>query len=256
MLTDCPRVRTVLLSDPRADSDDLRLHLQSCAECARYAERLNEFEQRLGLALRVDLPGAGLPGSLDAPSATVVPFRPRAAGFNRPGLLAGRGTSRRGWLAAAASVALAVVVAGALWIGSPERSLAADVVGHMRLEPQAWAVTNDAVPEPALDRVLDESHLRLKAGAGLVSYAQSCGFRGHQVPHLVVQTDAGPITVMLLIHEKVSRRRSFDENGYRGILMPIPGHGGLAVLEKGGKAGMPDVDRVAAQVLGAIECTS
>jgi hypothetical protein len=100
---------------------------------------------------------------------------------------------------------------------------------------------------------LAESHVRLKANAGLVSYANSCLFRGHQVPHLVVQTDAGPVTVMVLTHESARTSMRFDEHGYRGMIMPIPGHGSIAVLERGPTADMNTMERVAAKVLGAID---
>jgi hypothetical protein len=39
--------------------------------------------------------------------------------------------------------------------------------------------------------VLAEAHLRLNLRSGMGSYAQSCPFRGHHVPHLAVQTDLG-----------------------------------------------------------------
>ena len=50
---------------------------------------------------------------------------------------------------------------------------------------------------------------------------------------MVVQTEAGPVTVMLLAHEKVSRRQEFSEEGYSGVLLPA-GEGSVAVLTRGG----------------------
>src|ERR1700680_3148137 len=77
----------------------------------------------------------------------------------------------RRWLAAAASVLLGTAVAVSLWVAAPGRRLAADVVKHMAGEPNAWARTEVPVPEPDLAKVLADSHVRLKATAGLVSYA-------------------------------------------------------------------------------------
>jgi hypothetical protein len=104
-----------------------------------------------------------------------------------------------------------------------------------------------------LDQVLGESHVRLKGGAGLVSYANSCLFRGHHVPHLVVQTDSGPVTVMVLPHESAWSSTRFDEDGYRGIIVPVPGHGSIAVLERGPATGMAEVQDVASKVLAALD---
>lgn len=159
------------------------------------------------------------------------------------------------WLAAAASVLLAAAVAASLWIAAPGASLAADVVSHMAEEPAAWTRTDLPVPPPKLQQVLGDSHIRLKPDAGLVSYANSCLFRGHVVPHLVVQTAEGPVTVMVLTHESLRRAVTFNEQGYRGVIVPVPHHGSLAVLARGADSDSARISGVAARVLGAIDWT-
>jgi hypothetical protein len=154
----------------------------------------------------------------------------------------------------AASLVVALLV-GTLWLGAPHASLAADVVTHMAGEPEAWARTDVAVPAADLTAVLAEAHMRLRPDAGMVSYAQSCLFRGHHVPHLVVQTDMGPVTVMVLVHEHVTAARMFDEGGYRGTIVPVPGHGSIAVLVKGEEGDLAQVESVAARVKDAIVWT-
>jgi len=67
------------------------------------------------------------------------------------------------------------------------------------------------------------------------------------VPHLVVQTANGPMTVMLLAHEKVSGRQEFSEGGFAGVLLPA-GEGSVAVLMQDGK--VPDA--AATQVLSGV----
>ena len=122
-------------------------------------------------------------------------------------------------------------------------------------EPQAWARTDLPVPSPELESVLRNTHMRLRPEAGLVSYAQSCSFRGHKVPHLVVQTGMGPVTVMVLIHESVASPKSFDEQGYRGVIVPVRGHGSVAVLAQAQSGNLASVEKVAARVEDAIEWT-
>ena len=91
--------------------------------------------------------------------------------------------------------------------------------------------------------MLDEP-LRLVAalrGAGVklditsdrITYAQSCWFRGHYVPHLVVQTAQGPATVLILRNQRVNARQTFHEAGMSGVIVPAP-QGSLAVLTRGG----------------------
>ncbi len=118
----------------------------------------------------------------------------------------------------------------------------------MRGEPQAWRRTEVPVPGSKLGDVLRDSHLRLAAegGAGIVSYASSCEFRGKHVPHLVIQTEAGPVTVMVLVHERMSKPVQFDEQGYRGVIVPVSGHGSLAVLTRGSATDLGTVEHIAA----------
>ena len=239
--------------DPRDPDLQLREHRESCHDCNLYTERLLRFESRLDRALRVTLPaGADLATPADAAwearagaaaalSDRVVPLR--------------RKSSRKGWLAMAASVLLAVVVAGALWLSVPGPSLAADVVTHMAGEPDAWRRTDVPVPGSELKDVLRDSHLRLAADAVMVSYASSCAFRGHHVPHLVIQTESGPVTVMVLVHERVSKPMQFDEQGYRGVIVPVAGHGSLAVLTRGAATDPKTIEHIAARVLDSIVWT-
>jgi len=47
----------------------------------------------------------------------------------------------------------------------------------------------------------------------------------------------------------------FDEEGYRGVILPVSGHGSLAVLAKDQSGDLAAVEKVAAQVRAAIEFT-
>lgn len=230
-MMDCNTVRRAILADPRAASPELTAHLESCAACAAYVERVLLFETRLERALEVVPP---------ARAARVLPFKRRELRL------------RGGWLAAAASVLIVLAMSSGVWLVIPHASLAADVVAHVAGEPQAWARTDAPVPSAQLARALRAAHVRLAPGAPMVSYAQSCWFRGHFVPHLVVQTDHGPVTVMVLVHEPVARPVPFDEGGYRGILVPDPGHGSLAVLARDHGADLKSVEATAARVEQAL----
>ena len=242
-MMDCTRFRRSLMADPHDPDPELREHLKSCHDCNPYAERLWRFESTLERALRLPLPAHAAAPSFDR----VVPLRAK-----RPQSALRHPAYRKGWLTMAASVLLACVVAGGLWLSVPRSSLAADVVNHMKGEPQAWRRTDVPVPSAALQGVLRDSHLRLGAAAGVVSYASSCAFHGHQVPHLVIQTESGPATVMVLVHEHVTKPVQFDEHGYRGVIVPVAGHGGLAVLTRGPDADVSSVERIAHRVLDSI----
>ncbi|HLW23256.1 MAG TPA: DUF3379 family protein [Steroidobacteraceae bacterium] len=280
-MIDCSAFRRALLADPHDPRPELAEHRASCAECAGYAQRVLLFEERLERALRVTPParqpasgdmheggrdrattGAGAAGVAGTAGTAVAA---RAAGARAGGPAGAHEASRTlplrrrralrvrgGWLAAAASVLIVLAMMTSLWLAVPHASLAADVVAHMAGEPQAWTRTGTPVPAGQLDRVLREARVSIAPGAPMVSYAQSCWFRGHQVPHLVVQTEHGPVTVMVLVHESVKQPVRFDEGGYRGVLLPDDAHGSLAVLARDRDADLDAVRATAVRVRNAL----
>lgn len=233
----CSDVRFALGAEPGNEDPALAEHLDQCPSCAAYASDMHELDRRLKDALQVGVPELELPtGPYPAPA-------PAAAAGG--GGLAGRETTRR--FALAASVAAVAVLAGLLWAGFPRQSLASDVVSHMAHEPQAWTATR-ALSAAEIDAVMSRSGVRLSGDLPDVTYAHRCWFRGRHVPHLVVQTPAGPVTVMVLPDESVAAPTAFNEGGYRGTLVPAR-HGAIAVLARDAV----DTAAVAAQALGAIE---
>src|SRR6202167_5311106 len=118
-------------------------------------------------------------------------------------------------------------------------------------EPDAWS-TRTPVQGSELEAVLRDSHLRLSEGAGPVSYAASCAFRGHRVPHLVLQTESGPVTVMVLVHENVPKPVRFEGGGSRGVIVPVAGHGSLPVLTRGSSTNIKRVEAIPPRLQGSI----
>jgi hypothetical protein len=227
--------RAAVLANPHDTDAELRAHREACAECRAFTEQLLKFESRLERAMRVTIPS----------KADVLPFERKRA--NAP-------PAARRWMALAASVLLGAAIVGGVWLSLPQPTLAAAVVAHMAGEPDAWQRT-EAVPQPELADVLKDSKLHLKPDAGIVSYASSCSFRGHRVPHLVVQTSSGPVTVMVLVHESVPHVTQFSSEGYRGTIVPVPGHGSIAVLMRGSGIGAGEIERIAARVDDSIVWT-
>jgi hypothetical protein len=240
-MMNCAAYRRSMLSDPHDLDAALVEHRGNCRDCSLYTERLLRFESRLDRALRVTLPEPKKLAAGPPPADRVVPLR--------------RPIHRNRWLAMAASVLLACVVAAGLWLSIPDRSLAADVVKHVRDKPKSWLRTDVPVSGGELEDVLRNSNMRLTGKSGIVSYASSCSFRGHHVPHLVVQTQSGPVTVMVLVHERVSKPMEFDEQGYRGVIVPVAGHGSLAILALGSATDLTTVEHIAAQVQDSIVWT-
>jgi hypothetical protein len=230
-MIDHEHYRRALLADPSLSDPELTAHRNACAQCRAFTDRVVSFEQRLALALKVPI----------TTGADILPFARRSAPPAQ---------SRR-WFALAASVLISLGVASGFWLAAPRSTLAAEVVAHMAGEPDAWNA-HEPIPGRKLATVLAKANMSLDPRALAVTYANSCEFRGHIVPHLVVQTSRGPVTVMVLVHERVAKPKEFDESGYRGTIVPVPNHGSLAVLMRAPGATIANVDAIASQVRSAI----
>ena len=239
----CDEARFALEADPSDDDAALAAHVMQCPDCAVHRRQLRELDCRVRAALEVPVPDTA-PPRFDAADLAAREDNNVVA---LPASAPARVRRLAGGLALAASVAGVAVLAGLLWAGFPRDSLAADVVAHMAHEPDAWSTTAPlAAPEVA--RVLARSGLRLRPGAVEVTYASTCWFRARRVPHLVVRTATGPVTVMVLTGERLAARERFDEGGFRGVLVPA-GAVSLAVLARD----EADVESAAARTLAALE---
>jgi hypothetical protein len=208
----CEQARLMIGADPEGSAPELEQHLQECESCRQFRTEMRTLE-------------ANIRRALERPPASA-----RAARFTwRP-------------LALAASVFVAMLAVLAVWLVRPSDTLAREVVAHVQEEPESW-LARQHVDAQSIDAALRGAGVKLDITSDRISYAQSCWFRDHYVPHLVVQTAQGPATVLILRNQHVSARRSFQEGGMSGVIVPAP-QGSIAVLTRGGA----DTDAVAAQM--------
>lgn len=226
---DCLEFRRAAGADPRRLEPEARAHADACPRCTEHLRQLRALDERILDALRVPVPE-----SARFPAGTAAP-----------------GLDRRRWYALAASIVAGVLVGTLLWVSGPRNSLAQDVIEHLEHEPGALAVTKSPEDDAVLGRVLERGGIRLRPDAGLVSYANSCRFRGRTVPHLVVQTDAGPVTVMVLRDEKPAGPVNVSEDGFAGTIVPA-GPGSIAVVGASGA----DIEQITTRVIAAVEWLS
>jgi hypothetical protein len=223
MSMNCQEAKLLIGADPGAEDPHLAEHIAQCPDCTRYRQELRDMDRVVSAALRVDF-------NVAAPRAARVSQRPL-------------------WAVAAS---LIVVLVGALaWLLNPRDTFAAQVIDHVNGEAFSLVRTSQATDPAELAGILSRAGIQLKPDAMLVSYAASCRFRGHTVPHLVVQTDRGPVTVLVLVEETIrGKSNRIDEGGFQGVVMPAP-RGSLVVLGQDG-----DVASVAATVLNALDYTA
>lgn len=218
-------------AEPEAPpSTELSEHLAGCAECAQFRREMIALDANIRRAL-----GQGpADAHAAAPVASVTPIT--SARTARPEKSANVWS---GW-ALAASFAVASVLV--IWALRPTDTLAHEIVAHVEYESDSWSRKQPVSPAVVND-TLAKAGIALDMSSDKVMYARSCLFRGHLVPHLVVSTSKGPITVLVLPDEKVARRTDFHEDGMSGVITPAP-RGSIAVLTQGSQ----DIDEVAQQI--------
>ena len=224
---DCLEFRRLAGADPQHPEAAVLEHAAGCPRCAGYLRQTLELDRHILAALSVPVPPR---------------HARRATGSAVPGL------DRRRWYALAASIVAGVLVGSLLWVGGPRNSLAQDVLAHMDHEPEAFVVTTTPADDAVLGRVLERGGIRLRPEVGTVSYANSCRFRGRTVPHLVVQTDGGPVTVMVLRNEPLDAPVRFAEERFAGTIVPA-GPGSIAVIG----TGEAELEQITERVLAAVD---
>ncbi len=200
----CERARLRIGADPSGSAPELEQHLHDCADCRQFREEMRTLDANIRRALERPPPWVGAPRL---------------------------GATWRPW-ALAASVLLAMLAVLSVWLLRPSDTLAREVVAHVQEEPESW-LARQHVDTQSIDETLRGAGVKLDITSDRITYAQSCWFREHYVPHLVVQTAQGPVTVIILRNQRVNGRRTFHESGMSGVIVPAP-QGSIAVLTRGG----------------------
>jgi Protein of unknown function (DUF3379) len=214
----CETFKQAIGADPANAQSEVLEHAQSCEACAQYRAEMTALNGLIQRALQIDV----------KPQTSALHF------------------ATMNWRIAA-TVLVSVVVFSLGWLAYPRESLAEQVVEHV-LEEAPWFVRTDArIDQEAVRKVLNDSGVFLAGEPLAVSYANLCPFGKHHVAHLIVQTNDGPVTVIVLPHERaIAQLQRFEERGFAGTFVPAP-RGVIAVLAKEG-----DVDEVAATALRAL----
>ena len=216
----CRDARLAIGAEPHAVPPGLAEHLTGCAACSQFQREMIALEANIRRALA------------EAPLAART--RPQR-----------RFSTWSGW-ALAASILVAVLSTLVIWTLRPAETLAREVITHVNGEPDSWS-SSVPVAAPTLDGILRAAGVALDANSNSVVYARSCRFRGHDVPHLVVKTSHGPVTVLILRNVHVGAREAFHESGMTGVITPAP-QGSIAVLGRGDA----NLDEVSEQMRRAV----
>lgn len=212
----CEEYRQTIAADPSYDGGEA--HLSACASCKAYRDEMRSLDQQIGRALEISVPELRTPELPDIDTADVVslPVRRR---FTAPVRLA-----------VAATVVLAAFV-GLRIIGGNVTypSLAEEIVAHLDHEPYSLRVTDEPVSDRRLAKVVPVDVANMNHDSGLITYAQTCVINGKKIPHLVIQGERGPVTILLLPDEAIDEAVQLEGESINGVLLPVGG-GSVAII--------------------------
>jgi len=215
-MMNCEEYRQAISADPAFDGG--AKHVLSCSDCQAFRREMQGLNVRIAKAMQLSVPVLKLPELPEIDTEKVVPLAAR------------RSLSRPIWFAMAASVLFAVVMgARLLGIGITYDSLGEEILAHLDHEPYALRVTSTPVSDRRLAKAVPTDVADIDHSAGLVTYAQSCKINGKRVPHLVIQGENGPVTILLMPEQPVSASQTLDGENIHGVILPVGG-GSIAII--------------------------
>jgi len=230
---DCKTFRDRIEADPAHLDKDCAEHIEGCAPCTAYSDRVRNAEWLIHEALRFDVAATKRYAARKSAVRWTIVRR------------------RTVWT----GVAAMLVAGAALWFGvnvGPAVGtdpLLADVIEHWYEEPGSWVRTDVQISPASLEEVVS-GRVEIDIGRlGLLSYAQSCFVRGEWVPHLVMQGERGPVMLLLLPHERVDEplTLTLPDEGLSGVIVPL-GEGSIAVIAEDGEPMVPIREQLDAAV--------
>jgi len=222
-IMNCEDYREAIAADPSESFEDGAAHVAACESCSAYRAEMRALDDKIARALAIDVPALQIPDlppiGEDDENVVNLPFR-RVSIISTPA-----------WIGIAASFALAAII-GMQFVGNGpanDQQLAAEVLAHLDHEPGALLVTNVSVSDEQFARVINPAVGTMDRGVGLVTYARTCIINGMSIPHLVIQGEHGPVTLLLMPNEMVSSPVSLSGESVNGVILPH-GNGSIAII--------------------------
>ena len=180
-------------------------------------KKMQALDLRIARALQIDVPALVMPELPDVDDkVAALPVRRRSKAPL--------------WFAVAATVVLGLSIALRMSSFFVEYdSLADEVLAHLDHEPRSLVVTDVPVSDRRLQRAVPASMAVFDRDETLITYANPCIINGKRVPHLVVQGQHGPITILLMPEEKVAEKTPLDGATVHGVILPV-GEGSIAII--------------------------
>jgi hypothetical protein len=192
----CLEFRRNLMAQPQIRNVDLDAHARECALCAEFVKRNNAMEAKLSQAINVPV---------DSGLASRIMLNHNLKRNHRTG----------NWMAMAASViaAVGITVGAVVYSIAPDPSLLVASVEHVSGEPSAMKAQQKVTREEMV-AALGLSGATIKDGFTKVTYLHDCPVPGGWGKHIVLQTEAGKVTLITMPSQNVAWTKTRKQGGY------------------------------------------
>ena len=212
----CEEYRQAIAANPAFEGGTS--HVAACSNCQAYQREMQALNVKIAKAMQLDVPELKMPDlpEIETTNVAALPMRKRSL--------------KPMWFAVAATVVLAASISIRMsGVFQSYDSLAEEVLAHLDHEPAALRVTDKPVSDARLARAMPAKLAIFDRGTSLITYAQPCKINGKDVPHLVIQGEHGPVTILLMPEEKVAEATPIDGKNIKGIILPV-GDGSIAIV--------------------------
>ena len=205
---DCLTYRRLKLAVPQAASAAQLQHERTCAACAAFARQIDAFERDLHDVATVPVP--------DGLAEQII------LSLQKPRWL------NRSYLAMAATVVLAVVASFTFYLAPDRNEVAEAFAAHVASEPEVLRERGSIEPAK-LVAAFSRYGGSLAGPVGEVRHLGMCPILGVMAYHILVQTEYGPATLILLPQTRASTARPLVREGFAVVVVPLQG-GSLGIL--------------------------
>ena len=211
----CLETRRQLTIDPDSRDSEVMQHLGACEVCTEFLQGIKQFDSKLKTAVNIDVP-EGLESRIilaqrmsdnNSDSANVIPLKKKKT------------TSEYRWMSLAAALVLAVGLSLGMFKFGQSVGVQNEVLAH--IDSHLFELEEDHNVELAsLNNLLQEHGLLANENIGYIRHVSNCPIEDKMVPHLVLGDDKGkPITVMYIPWKNATKRSSFKNERFNGVLV-------------------------------------
>lgn len=215
----CIDVHRKLTAEPNSQDKAILSHLEECSACASFLNSIQQFDQSLNKATKIEIP-EGLADRILLKQNFKQQHQLRA---NRFKLFA---------LAASLLLVLSVSFNSTNLMNMLDQSLSLEeiAINHV-IDEIDHLNENKNIQLAKLNTVLHPFNIKMKYPIGQINYASTCPIRNSRGVHIVLQEKNETATLLVMPGEYIKTRKIHTMNGFTTTIFPTQ-NGSIAIVTK------------------------